>query len=132
MGGTVFVSGIDTGVGKTVVTGLMARFLLERGMNAATIKLVQTGNTGFSEDRDEHRRFMGKTLPEDAENLTAPQIFAFPASPHLAAKLENRVVDVEKTVKRGEARLRFALTAGHTENELSFAARETADVMCRI
>ena len=94
MGKVVFVSGIDTGVGKTVATGLMARWLLGRGVNAATVKVVQTGNVGFSEDRDEHRRFMERTLPEDAENLTAPQIFAFPASPHLAAKLENRTVDL--------------------------------------
>ncbi len=96
MGKVLFVSGIDTGVGKTVATGLMARYLLKRGVNVATIKLVQTGNVGFSEDRDEHRRLMGRTLPEDAENLTAPQIFAFPASPHLAAALEKRTVDTGK------------------------------------
>ena len=96
MGEVVFVSGIDTGVGKTVATGLMARHLIGRGINTATVKAVQTGTVGFSEDRDEHRRLMGRTLPEDAENLTAPQIFAFPASPHLAAKMENRTVDVAK------------------------------------
>lgn len=96
MGSVIFVSGIDTGVGKTVVTGLLARFLLKRGVAVATVKLVQTGNVGFSEDLDEHRRFMGKTLPEDAEGLTAPQIFAFPASPHLAAKREKRSVDADK------------------------------------
>ena len=96
MGKILFVSGIDTGVGKTVATGLMARYLVKRGVNVATIKLVQTGNVGFSEDRDEHRRLMGRTLPEDAENLTAPQIFAFPASPHLAAALERRTVDTDK------------------------------------
>lgn len=95
MGSVIFVSGIDTGIGKTVATGLMARYLIGRGIGTATVKMVQTGNVGFSEDRDEHRRFMGKTLPEDADNLTAPQIFAFPASPHLAAKREDRTVDVD-------------------------------------
>ncbi|MBQ9503364.1 MAG: ATP-dependent dethiobiotin synthetase BioD [Lentisphaeria bacterium] len=96
MGQVFFVSGIDTGVGKTVVTGLMARYLMKRGVKTATVKIVQTGNTGFSEDRDEHRRIMGTTLPEDAENLTAPQIFSFPASPHLAAALEKRSVDTDR------------------------------------
>ena len=95
MGQIFFVSGIDTGVGKTVVTGLMARYLMKRGVKTATIKIVQTGNSGFSEDRDEHRRIMGAALPEDAENLTAPQIFSFPASPHLAAALEKRSVDTD-------------------------------------
>jgi len=96
MGQIFFVSGIDTGVGKTVVTGLMARYLIKRGVKTATIKIVQTGNVGLSEDRDEHRRIMGTTLPEDAENLTAPQIFSFPASPHLAAALEKRSVDMDR------------------------------------
>jgi dethiobiotin synthetase len=35
------------------------------------------------------------SFEEDKEGLTAPQIFKFPSSPHLAAKLENRVVDVD-------------------------------------
>ena len=96
MNNIFFVSGIDTGVGKTVATGLMARHLLGRGVKTATVKLVQTGNVGYSEDRDEHRRLMGRPLPEDETCLTAPQIFAFPGSPHLAAKLENRTVEVEK------------------------------------
>ena len=95
MGQIFFVSGIDTGVGKTVATGLMARYLMKRGVKTATIKIVQTGNAGFSEDRDAHRRIMETTLPEDAENLTAPQIFSFPASPHLAAALEKRSVDTD-------------------------------------
>ncbi len=95
MGRIVFVSGIDTGVGKTVAVGLMARWLLKRGVNVATVKLVQTGNRGYSEDLELHRNFMGKKLPEDALGLTAPQIFAFPSSPHLAAAREGRTVDVE-------------------------------------
>ena len=95
MGQIFFVSGIDTGVGKTVATGLMARYLMKRGVKTATLKIVQTGNAGFSEDRDAHRRIMETTLPEDAENLTAPQIFSFPASPHLAAALEKRSVDTD-------------------------------------
>ena len=95
-GRVYFVSGIDTGVGKTVATGVMARFLLKRGVSVATVKLVQTGCHGYSEDLEAHRAIMGvKSLPEDAAGLTAPQIFDFPASPHLAASLESRTVDTE-------------------------------------
>lgn len=89
-----YVTGIDTGIGKSYATGLMARYLLQRGVNVTTQKLVQTGNVGYSEDRDLHRRLMGvETLPGDAENWSAPAIFAFPASAHLAAELEKRTVD---------------------------------------
>jgi hypothetical protein len=96
-GRVYFISGIDTGVGKTVVTGLMARWLRATGRDVITVKMVQTGNTGFSEDLDAHRALAGMDrLPEDDLGLTAPQIFAFPSSPELAARLEGRTVDLEK------------------------------------
>ena len=89
-----FVTGIDTGTGKSVATGLMARYLRNRGENAATLKMVQTGNVGKSEDVEVHRRLMGVgELTEDRWGWSAPQIFKFPASPHLAAALEGRRVD---------------------------------------
>ena len=91
------ISGIDTGIGKTVATGLMARSLRERGVDAITVKMVQTGNDGFSEDIDAHRAIMGGVrFPEDDLGLTAPQIFKFPSSPLLAARLEERAVDLDK------------------------------------
>lgn len=92
-----FVSGIDTDIGKTIAVGLIARDCHQRGIKVITVKLVQTGNVGFSEDLQNHRDLMGvPTFEEDRQGLTAPQIFAFPASPHLAARLENRSVDLEK------------------------------------
>ncbi len=91
-----FVSGIDTGIGKTLATGAMACYLLHRGLRVITAKLVQTGNDGFSEDLLKHREMSGTGLfPEDREGLTAPQIFRYPASPHLAARLEHRTLDLD-------------------------------------
>ena len=99
----VFVSGIDTGVGKTVVTGELARAAIAKGRDAITVKMVQTGNIGRSEDIEEHRRIMGVgELPEDAEGLTAPQIFAFPGSGHLAARLEGKRVNLKKITRSVE------------------------------
>ncbi len=92
----VFVSGIDTGIGKTYATGYLARTEMERGLKVATLKLVQTGNVGFSEDIEAHRKLMGVRLPEDVDFTTAPQIFRFPSSPELAARLEGREVDTFK------------------------------------
>ena len=110
---TFFISGIDTGVGKTVATGLMARWLALSGRSVATVKMVQTGNDGFSEDIRRHRELCGGiALPEDAEGLTAPQIFRFPSSPALAASLEGRKVDVEAisaAVKTCASRYGFVL-----------------------
>ena len=97
MGKVFFISGIDTDVGKTVVTGLMARALHKSGVRVITVKMVQTGNIGYSEDLQRHRALMGvAAFPEDSMGLTAPQIFAFPSSPHLAARLEGKKVDLRR------------------------------------
>lgn len=92
-----FVAGIDTGIGKTIATGLMAKALCARGIDAITVKLVQTGNEGYSEDIDAHRRICGgKRFYEDELGLTSPQIFKFPASPELSARLEGKTIDLER------------------------------------
>uniref|UniRef100_Q3ANZ1 ATP-dependent dethiobiotin synthetase BioD n=1 Tax=Chlorobium chlorochromatii (strain CaD3) TaxID=340177 RepID=Q3ANZ1_CHLCH len=96
MKGKVFaVTGIDTGIGKSVVTGLLARALQEQGRSVITQKIVQTGCTNeIADDIVEHRRLMGIPLQEvDREGITAPYIFPFPASPHLAASLAGATID---------------------------------------
>ncbi len=96
MKGTVIViAGIDTGIGKTFATGLLARALLLRGKNVITQKIVQTGCEGVSEDIVEHRRLMGTELQEvDREGLTCPYLFRYPASPHLSARLDGTQIDL--------------------------------------
>lgn len=85
----LFVTGIDTGAGKTVATGLLARFLLKKGVCVITAKLAQTGCAGISEDVALHRRLMGaQLLPEDKAGTTCPYVFNYPASPALSASLE--------------------------------------------
>ena len=63
----IFVAGTDTGVGKTVVCGLLAWFLRERGFRVVTQKWVQTGCGGEPEDLAVHRRLSGLPVPKDAE-----------------------------------------------------------------
>ncbi len=92
-----FVSGIDTGCGKTFVTGKLAREVLDSGRSAITQKFVQTGNVGESEDIREHRRIMDVDFfPEDLDFTTCPCIFKFPASAHLASRMENVEIDLDK------------------------------------
>ncbi|MDO4574650.1 MAG: dethiobiotin synthase [Planctomycetia bacterium] len=102
---TFFITGIDTDIGKTMATGALAHYGVEAGRNLITVKLVQTGCTGAAEDLLRHRELMGgASFPEDASGETAPQIFAFPASPHLAARLENRTVNLDR-IRSAIARL---------------------------
>lgn len=94
---TYFVSGIDTGIGKTYATGFLAKIWNEQGIRTITQKLIQTGNTERSEDIEQHRAIMGcGWLAEDELKLTMPEIFTYPASPHLAAELDGRAIDFDK------------------------------------
>lgn len=92
-----FVSGTDTGIGKTVATALFARSLAEKGAKPITQKLVQTGCVGFSEDIVEHRRIIGCGLLDvDRDFTTCPYVLKYPASPHLVCKMENVKLDFAK------------------------------------
>ena len=91
---TLCICGIDTGIGKSIVTGLLARFLYEQGHEVITLKPVQSGCDGKSEDILTHRRLMESGwLEEDEQRLTCPYNFSFPGSPHLAAKLAGQTID---------------------------------------
>jgi len=96
-----FASGIDTNIGKSYATAYLARLWNEQGRRTITQKFIQTGNPeGYSEDIELHRRLMGMDyLPEDEQGLTKPEIFSYPASPHLAAQIDHRAIDFDK-IKR--------------------------------
>lgn len=91
-----FISGIDTDAGKSYVTGYLASRLMKEGKRVVTQKFIQTGNVGFSEDIDLHRKIMGiGPLPEDTDHTTAPVIFSYPASAQLAARMDGREIDLD-------------------------------------
>ena len=97
MKGVYFVSGIDTDIGKTVATGMLAKQLLQQGKSVITQKPVQTGCRDIAEDIAVHRKIMGIPMQEaDKQKLTMPEIFSYPASPHLAARLDGRALDLDK------------------------------------
>lgn len=112
----LFISAIDTDMGKTMVTGLLAKSLLNNGFNAITAKLVQTGCQGVSDDILAHRRLMGTgLLPIDANGGTCPYLFGFPASPHLSAGLEGKRIDrlvLDDTLDALEKQYPLVLTEG--------------------
>ncbi|MBP8064260.1 MAG: ATP-dependent dethiobiotin synthetase BioD [Acinetobacter sp.] len=92
-----FVSGIDTGIGKTYCTGYLAKLWNVEGVRTITQKLVQTGNVDISEDIEKHRKIMNMGwFLEDETKLTMPEIFSYPASPHLATQIDGREIDFAK------------------------------------
>ena len=82
MKGTVlFITGIDTNIGKTFATGMIACALAEKGKKVITQKMIQTGCTEVSEDIEMHRKIQGIPFTEeDKAGLTCPYIFTYPCS----------------------------------------------------
>lgn len=102
----LFISGIDTNVGKTVATGLIAKALAKAGKKVITQKMIQTGCENVSEDIEAHRRI--QEIPfteEDRQGLTCPYIFSYPCSPHMAAEKDGRNID-PRTITHATRQLR--------------------------
>jgi len=91
-----FITGIDTDAGKSMATGMLAKYLLANGVNVMTQKLIQTGCLGISEDIITHRQLMSMELQEvDNDYTTCPIVFTYPCSPHLAAEIDNRDINLD-------------------------------------
>lgn len=95
----VFIVGTDTGVGKTMVTGLLARYLSESGLSVVTQKWVETGcSKKISEDIKTHLALMKKNLSyiKGYRSNVSPYVFRAACSPHLASSMEQRQISSGK------------------------------------
>src|SRR5436190_3866949 len=87
-----FITGTDTGVGKTVVAVLVTRHLRERGFYVAALKPVCSGSR---DDARLLRDAAGSVLsPEDVN----PWHFRAPLAPLLAARKERKRVRLREVV----------------------------------
>jgi dethiobiotin synthetase len=89
---TIFITGTDTGAGKTVLTALLARFLRERGVNAAALKPICSGGRA---DARALRAAMNNALSLDEIN---PWHFRAPVAPLLAARRERKRVHLAEVL----------------------------------
>lgn len=82
-----FITGTDTGVGKTFFTALLTRAMRQAGFGTVALKPLCSGSR---EDVDILHRANDCVLSENAMN---PYWFTTPVAPLVAARLENRAVD---------------------------------------
>ena len=95
----VFVTGTDTGVGKTVLTAVLVGLWRARGVDAVPAKPVQTGaarrgRTLAAPDLEFCLRANGIRASAVEQALMAPYRFAPACSPHLAAELAGREIEL--------------------------------------
>jgi dethiobiotin synthetase len=88
-----FVTGTDTGVGKTVVTAAVALALRARGVDVGVVKPVQTG------EGDAAMLKVWAELPERLDDI-APHSFAAPLAPLVAARLEGRKLELDTVAEQ--------------------------------
>lgn len=108
MARVIFVTGIDTNIGKSYATAYLKCLLESEGQErVVTQKMIQTGNVKRSEDIVLHRKLLSEPWSEeDEQGLTAPIVLSYPASPHLAARLDGRHVDLSQLDRATERLLR--------------------------
>ena len=112
----LFITGIDTNIGKTFSTGILARALAENGKKVITQKMIQTGCEEVSEDIEMHRKLQGIPFTEeDKAGLTCPYIFTYPCSPHMAAEKDGRTIDlsvISKATRQLQEKYEYILLEG--------------------
>jgi len=93
-----FITGTDTGVGKTFVAGLIINALKEKGIDVAVMKPVETGcaeKKGILMPND--ALFLQKTAGvTDDLNLVNPYRFKEPIAPSAAARFERKTIKLSK------------------------------------
>ncbi|HKD36603.1 MAG TPA: dethiobiotin synthase, partial [Pirellulales bacterium] len=95
MAGGLFITGNDTGVGKTYVAAMIARSLAAAGRKVGVYKPVASGcreESGKLVSDDAVALWEAAGRPSDLERV-CPQRFAAPLAPHLAARNESKWID---------------------------------------
>jgi dethiobiotin synthetase len=98
----LFITGTDTGVGKTYVGALLARQLRAAGYSVGTYKPVASGcrqENGQIVADDALALWQAAGSPGDLQRV-CPQRFLAPLAPHLAARAEGRTLDAN-LLRRG-------------------------------
>jgi dethiobiotin synthetase len=89
----IFVTGTDTGVGKTFVSCLLLELSRARGISWGVMKPVETG-VGEEGPRDA-QRLRSAALCGDPLEVVCPQQFSMPAAPNVAAAAVQTRVQME-------------------------------------
>ncbi len=93
-----FITGTDTGVGKTLVAGGLAALLKNNGVNVGVMKPIATGckrvNTTLISDDAVFLKLTAEV--EDEYETINPISLEQPLAPVVAARLSNTKIDLEK------------------------------------
>jgi len=94
----IFITGTDTGVGKTLIAGAIAKILSEKGKKIGVFKPVATGCKKTKKGLiNEDAQFLARCASGKLGlDLVNPVTFKAPASPFACEKAENKKADFKK------------------------------------
>ena len=95
----LFVTGTDTGVGKTAVTGALALCLRHQGIDVGVCKPCETGVIDSAKPGEDGALLCWAAASTDAFEQACPLRFPTPAAPATAARLEQRKIDYSALVQ---------------------------------
>jgi len=90
----LFITGTDTGVGKTAVTAGIARLLADSGANVGVMKPVETGAPAAPDWPQDAALLRAAARVDDAREDIVPLTYADPLAPLVAARREGIHVDI--------------------------------------
>lgn len=96
----VFVTGTDTGVGKTLVSAALARRLVQLGHRVGVMKPVETGVGAGPSDHSDAARLMAVAQVKDSLDLVSPYRFPSPVAPSSAAEAQGQIIELREIVRR--------------------------------
>jgi dethiobiotin synthetase len=100
----LFVTGTDTGVGKSVLAASVCAALAARGERVAAFKPVVTGlDDAPGEFGHDHELLAGAANSGQAPEDVAPYRFGPPLSPHLAAELAGERIEPARLLEAARA-----------------------------
>lgn len=93
----IFITGTDTGVGKTAVTYLLVRSLVKQGYKVAAMKPVASGAQYIEGQwvNDDALALMQASNLDLSYELVNPYCFAAPVAPHIAAQQAKQHIDLD-------------------------------------
>src|SRR5574337_423787 len=98
-----FVTGTDTGVGKTAITAAIASSLRKRGIDVGVMKPVATGFAQRDRFRSQDVAILCDAAKvRDDEKTINPIFMPLPTSPYDASKILNMKIDMEIVFERFE------------------------------
>lgn len=89
----LFVTGTDTGVGKTVVTAALARYLSDNGLRIGVMKPIETGVENPVDPGCDAALLTWAARAGDPADWIAPYRLKTPVAPAQAAAVENIQID---------------------------------------